>query len=112
MMRGGAATWSSRKQPIVTLSTKEVEFVAACACVCQAIWMMMILKEIGHSQIEGTKLMCDNTSTFKVSKNSILHGHPKHINLLFCDTRNQLADLLTKPLQITSISKVVLTTGC
>ncbi|XP_022971876.1 uncharacterized protein LOC111470570 [Cucurbita maxima] len=59
MMSGGAVAWSSR---IVTLSTTEAEFVAASACACQAVWMKMILKEIGHSQIEGTKLMCDNTS--------------------------------------------------
>ena len=59
MTSGGAITWSSRKQPIVTLSTTEAEFVVANACACQAVWMRRILKEIGHSQIEGTKLMCD-----------------------------------------------------
>ena len=74
MMSGGAVAWCSRKQPIVTLLTTEAEFVAASACACQAIWMRRILKEIGHSQIEGTKLMCDNTSTIKLSKNQVLHG--------------------------------------
>ena len=121
-MSGGVVSWSSRKQPIVTLSTTEAEFVAASACACQAIWMRMILKEIGHSQIEGTKLMCDNTSTIKLSKNLVLHGHSKHIrvrfhffrdftkeetiNLLFCGTRNQLADLLTKPLKLEAFRKL------
>ena len=78
--------------------------------------MKRILKEIGHSQIEGTKLMCDNTWTIKLSKNPVLHGLSKHIrirfhflrnltkeetvNLLFCGTQNQLANLLTKPLEL------------
>ena len=57
MMSGEAVAWSSRKQRIVTLSTTEAEFVVASACACQAVWMRRIVKEIGHSKIEGTKLM-------------------------------------------------------
>ena len=37
LMSGGVVAWSSRKQPIVTLSTTEVECVAATTCACQAI---------------------------------------------------------------------------
>ncbi|XP_074328393.1 secreted RxLR effector protein 161-like [Apium graveolens] len=32
-------SWSSKKQPIVTLSTCEAEYLTACSCVCQAIWL-------------------------------------------------------------------------
>ena len=108
MMSGGAVAWSSRNYPIVTLSTTDTKFVAVSACACQAVWMKRILKEIGRSQIEGTKLMCNNTSTIKLSKNSVLHRSSKHIrvrfhfirdltneenvNLLFFDTRHKLAD--------------------
>ncbi|KAM1556532.1 hypothetical protein TB2_040114 [Malus domestica] len=41
-----AFTWMSKKQPIVTLSTCEAEFVAATACVCHAIWLKNLLKEL------------------------------------------------------------------
>ncbi|KAE8674311.1 Detected protein of unknown function [Hibiscus syriacus] len=42
-----ALTWMSKKQPIVTLSTYEPEYVVAISCVCHAIWLRNLLKEIG-----------------------------------------------------------------
>ena len=83
MMSGEPVAWSSHKQPIVTLYTTEVEFVAASAYACQAVWMSRILKEISHSQTEWTKLMCDNTSTIKLSKNLVLHRRSKHVRVRF-----------------------------
>ncbi|KAA3470481.1 Retrovirus-related Pol polyprotein from transposon TNT 1-94 [Gossypium australe] len=121
MMCGGAVAWSSRKQRIITLSTTEAKFVAAAACACQAIWMRRILKEIGHVQTDYTTLMCDNTSTIKLSKNPVLHGHSKHIRvrfhflrdlpkdgvvgLVFCRTQDQLANLMTKPIKLDAFEK-------
>ena len=122
MMSGGAISCSFRKQPIITLSTTEVEFFATAACACQAIWMRRILKEIGHVKAAGTKLICVNSSTTKLSKNPVLYGCSKNIrirfhflrdlaiegvvNLLFCSTQDQFADLLTKPLKVEAFQKL------
>ncbi|KAI0491315.1 hypothetical protein KFK09_025575 [Dendrobium nobile] len=40
-------SWSSQKQPVVALSTCEAEYVAASSCICHAIWLRKLLKEIG-----------------------------------------------------------------
>ncbi|KAL5845089.1 hypothetical protein ACOSQ3_011153 [Xanthoceras sorbifolium] len=46
MMGSKAVSWSSKKQPIVTLLTTKAEFVAATSCACQAIWLKQILEEL------------------------------------------------------------------
>ncbi|XP_048235722.1 uncharacterized mitochondrial protein AtMg00810-like [Ricinus communis] len=46
----GVISWSSRKQPIVTLSTTEAELVGASACVCQAIWLRKLLEAVHFKQ--------------------------------------------------------------
>ncbi|RZB42467.1 Retrovirus-related Pol polyprotein from transposon TNT 1-94 [Glycine soja] len=75
-----AISWSSWKQPIVTLSTTEAEFIAASTCACQAIWLRNILEEVHFKQQGPTLIYFDNSSTIKLSKNPIMHGRSKHID--------------------------------
>ncbi|CAJ2660326.1 unnamed protein product [Trifolium pratense] len=116
MLGSGAISWSSRKQPIVTLSTTEAEFVAAASCSCQCVWLGNVLKHLRISQKNTTIINCDNSSSIKLSKNPILHGRCKHIDVRFhflrdlakdgiielvhCRTQDQLADIMTKPLKL------------
>lgn len=122
LMSSGAISWSSKKQPIVTLSTTEAEFVAASVCACQAIWMKRILKELGYAGEDRTDIHCDNSSTIKLSKNPVMHGRSKHIDvrfhflrnlsvdgvvsLIFCGSADQLADIMTKPLNVEGFRKL------
>lgn len=114
-MDEAAVTWSSKKQPIVTLSTTEAEYVAASVCACQAIWFKRILEELGCDAGGSMEILCDNTSTIKLSKNPVFHGRCKHIGVRFhflrdlvkegvirlehCGTQEQVADIFTKPLK-------------
>lgn len=122
ILSDAAVAWSSRKQPIVTLSTTEAEFVAAAACTCQAVWMKRVLKKLGYGGSESTIIFCDNSSTIKLSKNPVMHGRSKHIDvrfhflrdlvnegvvqLKFCGTQEQVADILTKPLKLESFQEL------
>ncbi|XP_048228240.1 secreted RxLR effector protein 161-like [Ricinus communis] len=63
MMNGGAVTWMSKKQPIVTLSSIEAEYVAAATCACQCVWMRAILKQIGEDDSKPITVLCDNSSS-------------------------------------------------
>ncbi|RVW64469.1 Retrovirus-related Pol polyprotein from transposon RE2 [Vitis vinifera] len=115
MLNSRAITWSSKKQQIVTLSTTEAEFVAAASSSCQAIWLRRLLEVLYNQQQGPTVIYCDNLSTIKLSKNLVLHGRSKHIDvryhflhdlckdgvidLVFCKSEDQIADILTKPLK-------------
>jgi hypothetical protein len=104
------------------LSTTEAEFVAAAVCACQGVWMKRILKELGHSDEGCTTIMCDNSSTIKLSKNPVMHGRSKHIDVRFhflrnltkegtvelihCGSQDQIADIITKPLKLEVFQKL------
>ncbi|RVW51356.1 Retrovirus-related Pol polyprotein from transposon TNT 1-94 [Vitis vinifera] len=116
LLSEGAVAWSSKKQPVVTLSTTKAEFVAAASCACQGVWMRRVLEKLGHSQGKCTTVLCDNNSTIKLSKNPVMHGRSKHIDVRFhflrdltregvvelkhCGTQEQVADIMTKPLKL------------
>ena len=107
-------SWSSRKQSGVALSTIEAEFVAAASCCSQLIWMIATLRDFGLVFTERVPLFCDSTSAISVGKNPCLHSRSKHIDiryhflrdqyekgvvdLIHVESEDQLADILTKPL--------------
>lgn len=84
--------FSREKQPVVTLSTTEAEFLAAASCACQAIWFRRVLGNIGHRQKSKTVIHCDNSSTIKLSKNHALHEKSEHIDVRFHFLRDFVRD--------------------
>nr|KYP74877.1 Retrovirus-related Pol polyprotein from transposon TNT 1-94 [Cajanus cajan] len=118
----GAVSWSSKKQPIVTLSTTESEYIAAASCACQCIWIKRILETIGFKEHKHILVLCDSNSAIKLSENPVFHGRSKHIDVRFhflrdivregkiklsyCSTYNQVADIMTKPLKLEQFVKI------
>ena len=101
----------SRKQSCVSLSTAEAEYVAACSASCEVVWLRKLLSDIFDLQLDAT---CDNQSYVKLSENPVFHDKSKHIEikyhyirdmvqrgamkLLYVATKEQIDDVLTKPL--------------
>ena len=106
-------SWNSKKQNSVALSIAEEEYISAGSCYAQILWMKQQLSDYGIV-LDHIPIKCDNTSAIILSKNPVLHSRTKHIEirhhfirdhvlkgdcvLEFVDTKNQLADIFTKPL--------------
>ena len=82
-MGSSAISWASKKQPIVAQSTIEVEYIAANAAACQAIWLRRIFTNLNERQEDGTTIYCDNISSIALSKNPVFHGRSKHIEIRY-----------------------------
>ena len=111
----GVVSWASKKQPIVTLSSVEAEYVAARSAAYQAVWVREVLKDLSQNDQEPTTIFCDNNSAIALSKNHVFHNRTKHIDtrfhfirelvnnkeicLEFCRFEDQLAYIFTKPLE-------------
>nr|KYP55970.1 Retrovirus-related Pol polyprotein from transposon TNT 1-94 [Cajanus cajan] len=113
LLENTAFTWLSKKQPIVTLSTCEAEYVAASWSVCHAVWLSNLLRHMGVIRDEGIVIRVDNKSAIELAKNLVNHGRSKHIDVRFhfireqiregkvelehVESRAQAADIFTKP---------------
>ncbi|XP_042752259.1 secreted RxLR effector protein 161-like [Lactuca sativa] len=115
-------SWCSQKQDTVVLSSCEVEFMAATATACQAIWLQDLFGEIMNKAQEKVILKVDNNSAIQRTKNPVFYGRSKHIHTRFHFIRNcveneqvkveyipseeQRAGILTKPLVRTKFKEM------
>jgi Reverse transcriptase (RNA-dependent DNA polymerase) len=119
LIDGGAVSWSSRCQEIVSLSTTESEYVAATHGMKEALWLRSLLTEVFGSLADPTVMFSDNQSTIALARDHQYHAHTKHINvcyhwirwvieqgsvrLVYCPTDDMVADALTKALPSTKV---------
>jgi hypothetical protein len=109
--------WLSKKQGSISLSTTEVEYIAAATCCTQILWMIQTLADLKVTYTDPIPIHCDNTSSISVSKNPVLHSKTKNIpikyhflreqvtniivQLNYIPSTKQTADIFTKPLATT-----------
>jgi len=67
----GVVSWSNKKQPTISLSSREAEYKALTDATCEAIWLRRILEDVGEKQRGPTSIKCDNQSSMKLENNPI-----------------------------------------
>jgi hypothetical protein len=95
------------------MSTCEAEYIVASTASTQALWLGRLLGDLLGRDIGAVELRVDSQSALALAKNPVFHERSKHIRLRYHFIRDclaegsikvryiskdQLADLLTKPL--------------
>ena len=107
-------SWQSVKQQVVALSSCEAEYIAASTASTQALWLARLLGDLLGRDTRAVELRVDSKSALALAKNPVFHERSKHIRVRYhfirgcleegsikasyINTKDQLADLLTKPL--------------
>lgn len=90
LMSSGPISWYSNKQPIVTLSTAEAEYVASSTATQEAVWIRKLLADLHISQKQATKIMEDNQGAICIARNPVAHARTKHIDIRYHYIREAL----------------------
>ena len=105
-------SWKSHKQPTVALSSTEAEYMAITEGAKEALYLRQLCKSVDMSQLDPTTIYVDNQSAIALAKNTAgQHNRTKHIDIRYhfirqqtdityryLDSKSNLADILTKPL--------------
>ncbi|MCO5605633.1 hypothetical protein L7F22_059816 [Adiantum nelumboides] len=110
----GMISWSSKKQPIVALSSTKAEYCGATMAACEQSWLRVLMVDFGFDNLDSVTIYCDNISSIMLAKNPVYHAHTKHIevhyhfirekvlagetNLVYVKKNDQVAAIFTKAL--------------
>ena len=127
MLNGAPLTWKSGHQSIVTTSSTEAEYVAACECTKEIVWLRKMLSTMMIEASEPTVMYEDNNSCIAQIENPLNHKCTNQIEIYYhhtkqmvkenvvklwsINTEEQLADILTKPLTKTVFQKHLISLG-
>jgi hypothetical protein len=99
---------------VVAFSSCEAEYIAASTASTQALCLVRLLSDLLGRYTAAVELRVDSKSALALAKNPVFHERSKHIRVRhhfirgcleewnikagYINTKDQLADLLTKPL--------------
>ncbi|GKA37660.1 ribonuclease H-like domain-containing protein [Tanacetum coccineum] len=110
-------SWSSKRQPTLSLSSGEAEYRGVANVVAETCWLRNLLRELHTPLYFDTLVYCDNVCVVYLSCNPVQHQRMKHIEIdihfvhdlvvagqvrvLHVLSRYQFADIFTKGLPST-----------
>lgn len=114
-MANAAASWRSKKQNCVSLSSSKTEYVSLSSAVRESIWLSNFLQAVARFLLkEKLKIHVENQGSIKMARNYTSGSRTKHIDIQYHFARHaykkvmyeidyissarMIADIFTKPL--------------
>ncbi|RVW18821.1 Retrovirus-related Pol polyprotein from transposon RE1 [Vitis vinifera] len=66
-------TWKSKKQNVVAHSSAEAEFSGMTLGLCEALWLRLLLHDLGYLSRQPIRLFCDNKVACDIAHNPVQH---------------------------------------
>ena len=119
---GSPVDYECKRQPLVTMSTMESEYVAASKCVLSVRFLHKFLSFVEHERTGATKIFEDNQACIAITDKPVHRSRSKHIGvkyhnvreasqngevkLEYISTKHQVADLFTKSLYVKDFKRL------
>jgi hypothetical protein len=83
LINGGAVSWSTKRQEIISLLMTESEYIAATYTAKEALWLPSLLTQLFNITLEPTMLFSDNQSAIALTKDHQFHARTHQHMLSF-----------------------------
>jgi hypothetical protein len=93
---GDVIYYSTKRQDNITLSSTEAEYVAACSCSLEIVWLRRLMDQLGFKQQQPTIIMEDNTSAIALATGPSIGRRSKHIDVKYHKIRELVRDKIVK----------------
>ena len=74
-------SWKTKKQPTVSRSSSEAEYMALATTTYKTQWLTFLFKYLNMPFASPALVYCDNQSAMYIAMNPIFHEQTKHIEL-------------------------------
>ena len=111
---GAVISYLSKKQPTIAMSSTEAEIMAASLGALEAVYLRMLLADLGHLVKGPTDIFVDNSGAINLAHDYVANERTKHIerrhfkirelveeaaiHVRYVASRYNIADIFTKPL--------------
>ncbi|RVX14258.1 Retrovirus-related Pol polyprotein from transposon RE1 [Vitis vinifera] len=104
---GNLVTWKSKKQNVVARSSVEAEFGCMTLGLCEALWLRLLLQDLGYLSRQPIRLFCDNKAACDIAHNPVQHDCTKHVKVDRFFIKEKLDDKIVELSKIRSEDQLV-----